>query len=98
MSASSITWTDVDLLPNPHPGEIPALELMHPLGLSQNALARALHAPPRRFNELVRDRRAGRPIAICASPANSASPEPSSSLCRPTTTGCGASARSRPSS
>ncbi len=26
---------------------------MQPIGLSQNALARALHVPPRRINELV---------------------------------------------
>jgi antitoxin HigA-1 len=45
-------------LPNPHPGEILALEFMQPLGLSQNALARALHVPPRRINQLVQGKRA----------------------------------------
>lgn len=49
---------DDDLLPNPHPGEIQQLEFMEPLGLSQNALARAVHVPPRRINELVHGRRA----------------------------------------
>jgi addiction module HigA family antidote len=45
-------------LPNPHPGEILAIEFMEPFGLSQNALARALNVPPRRINELVHARRA----------------------------------------
>jgi antitoxin HigA-1 len=50
--------TDDDLLPNPHPGEILAEEFMRPIGLSQNALARSLHVPPRRINQLVHGRRA----------------------------------------
>ena len=58
MSRSSIIMTDEDLLPNPHPGEILALDFMQPLELSQNALARALHVPPRRINELVQGKRA----------------------------------------
>jgi addiction module HigA family antidote len=58
MSRSSTTMTDEDLLPNPHPGEILALEFMQPAGLSQNALARALHVPPRRINELIHGKRA----------------------------------------
>lgn len=57
-SRSPTTTKDNDLLPNPHPGEILLLEFMMPLGLSQNALARALHVPPRRINELVHGRRA----------------------------------------
>jgi antitoxin HigA-1 len=56
-SASTVT-TEKDLLANPHPGEILALEFMQPLGLSQNALARALHVPPRRINQLVHGKRA----------------------------------------
>lgn len=55
---SELSTTTTDLLPNPHPGEILALEFMEPLGLSQNALARALHVPPRRINEIVQGRRA----------------------------------------
>jgi addiction module HigA family antidote len=55
MSKSSTT---TELLPNPHPGEILASEFMEPMGLSQNALARAVHVPPRRINELVHGRRA----------------------------------------
>lgn len=40
-------------MPNPHPGEILLEEFLKPMGLSQNALARAIHVPPRRINELV---------------------------------------------
>ena len=43
---------------NPHPGEILLEDFMKPLGLSQNALARALKVPPRRINELVHGKRA----------------------------------------
>ena len=45
-------------LPNIHPGEILAEEFLVPLGLSQNALARALGVPPRRINEIVLGKRA----------------------------------------
>lgn len=51
MSPSS-TITD-EFLPNPHPGQILLAEFLEPLALSQNALARALHVPPRRINEIV---------------------------------------------
>lgn len=40
-------------LPNIHPGEILLEEFLSPLGISQNALARALGVPPRRVNEIV---------------------------------------------
>jgi len=43
---------------NPHPGEILLEEFMKPLGMSQNALARAIKVPPRRINELVHGKRA----------------------------------------
>ncbi len=56
MSASSITT--IDLLPNPSPGEILQEEFLKPLGMSQNALARALGVPPRRINEIVLGKRA----------------------------------------
>jgi addiction module HigA family antidote len=46
------------LLPNPTPGEILLEEFLKPLALSQNALARALHVPPRRINEIVLGKRA----------------------------------------
>ncbi len=58
MSKSSITTTEPDLLPNPHPGEILMTEFLEPMGLSQNALARAIHVPPRRVNEVVLGKRA----------------------------------------
>ena len=44
--------------PNPHPGEILLEEFLKPMELSQNALARAVHVPPRRINELVLGKRA----------------------------------------
>lgn len=47
-----------DLLPNPHPGEILLEEFLKPMDLSQNALARAVHVPPRRINEIVLGKRA----------------------------------------
>ncbi len=40
-----------------HPGEILREEYMIPLGLSSNALARALNVTPARINEIVRERR-----------------------------------------
>ena len=40
-----------------HPGEILREEYMIPLGLSSNALARALNVAPARINEIVRERR-----------------------------------------
>jgi addiction module HigA family antidote len=49
---------EADLLPNPHPGEILVEEFLKPMALSQNALARAVHVPPRRINELVLGKRA----------------------------------------
>ena len=39
-------------------GEILAEEFLKPMGLSQSALARALHVPPRRINEIVLGKRA----------------------------------------
>ncbi len=55
MSRSSTTMTE--LLPNPLPGEILLEEFLLPMGLSQNALARAVHVPPRRINEIVLGKR-----------------------------------------
>jgi addiction module HigA family antidote len=40
-----------------HPGEILAEEFMVPLGLSANALAKALDVPVTRISEIVRGRR-----------------------------------------
>jgi antitoxin HigA-1 len=40
------------------PGEILLEDYMKPMGLTQNALARAIGVPPRRINEIVHGRRA----------------------------------------
>jgi len=40
-----------------HPGEILREEFMAPLGMSANALARALGVTPSRINDIVRERR-----------------------------------------
>ena len=42
---------------NPHPGEILLEEFLKPMALSQNGLARAVHVPPRRINEIVLGKR-----------------------------------------
>jgi addiction module HigA family antidote len=40
-----------------HPGEILRADFMEPLGLSMNALARALHVPPNHVSGLVNEKR-----------------------------------------
>jgi len=45
-------------LKNITPGEILLEDYMKPMGLSQNALARALRVPPRRVNEIIHGKRA----------------------------------------
>ena len=47
-----------DRFATPHPGPILLEEFLTPMGLSQNALARALLVPPRRINEIVLGKRA----------------------------------------
>jgi len=44
-------------LPNIHPGEVLLEEFLVPLGISQNALARAAGVSPRRINEIVLGKR-----------------------------------------
>ncbi len=44
-------------VPNIHPGEVLLAEFLEPLGISQNALARAAGVPPRRINEIVLGKR-----------------------------------------
>ena len=46
-----------DKLPPIHPGEILREDFMRPLGLSSNALARAIGVTPARINEIVREKR-----------------------------------------
>lgn len=58
MSRSLATTEGNGLLPNPHPGEILLEEFLKPMGLSQNALAKSVHVPPRRINEIVLGKRA----------------------------------------
>lgn len=55
--SKSATTTE-DHLHNPHAGEILLEEFLQPMGLSQNALARAIGVPPRRINEIVLGKRA----------------------------------------
>lgn len=56
--SKSLTTTSRELLRNPTPGEILLLEFLTPMGLSQSELARAIHVPPRRINEIVLGKRA----------------------------------------
>ncbi len=42
---------------NIHPGEVLLEEFLVPMGISQNALARAAGVPPRRINEIVLGKR-----------------------------------------
>lgn len=59
MTSKSATTTEPEpRLTNPTPGDILLLEFMEPVGLSQNALARAIEVPPRRINEIVLGKRA----------------------------------------
>jgi len=61
MSKSSTTTRkrrSPEYIHNPHAGEILLEEFLKPLGLSQNALARAIKVPPRRINEIVLGKRA----------------------------------------
>ena len=45
-------------LRNIHPGEVLLEEFLNPMGISQNALARAVGVPPRRINEIILGKRA----------------------------------------
>lgn len=42
------------MLHNPHAGEILKTEFLDELGMSQNALARAISVPPNRIHDIVR--------------------------------------------
>ncbi len=46
------------LLANLTPGEILAEDFLKPMGLSQYRLAKDIHVPPRRINEIVKGQRA----------------------------------------
>lgn len=43
---------------NPHAGEILSLEFLKPLGLSQNAVAKAIQVPANRIHAIVKGQRA----------------------------------------
>ena len=58
MRTKSKSSTTIELLPNPHPGEILQEDFLTPMELSQTALARAIGVPPRRINEIVHGKRA----------------------------------------
>ena len=45
-------------LPDIHPAEVLLEEFLTPMGISQNAVARAIGVPPRRINEIVLGKRA----------------------------------------
>lgn len=45
------------LLKNPHAGEILKTEFLEELGMSQNALARAINVPPNRIHDIVKGQR-----------------------------------------
>ena len=42
------------ILPPIHPGEVLLKEYLEPYGISQYRLAKDIHVPPRRINEIVR--------------------------------------------
>lgn len=56
--SKSLTTIKGTFLANPSPGEILLEEFLKPMGLSQSELARAVHVPPRRINEIVLGKRA----------------------------------------
>ena len=58
MRTKSKSSTTIELLPNPHPGEILMEDFLKPMSLSQTALANAIGVPPRRINEIVLGKRA----------------------------------------
>jgi antitoxin HigA-1 len=58
MPTKSRSSTPLEMLPNPHPGEILLEEFLKPMALSQTALANAVHVPPRRINEIALGKRA----------------------------------------
>jgi addiction module HigA family antidote len=55
-------------LKNPHPGDILKTELLDEIGMSQNALAKAIGVPPNRINAIVngtRDITADTDLRLC---------------------------------
>ncbi len=54
---SSLTKQGAKTLPVPHPGSHLA-EILAELGITEYRLAKAIHVPPRRINEIVQGKRA----------------------------------------
>jgi antitoxin HigA-1 len=52
-----------------HPGEVLREDFLKPLGMSANALAKALRVPAPRINDVVRKRRGVSAVLPCASRA-----------------------------
>ena len=46
-----------ELITNPHAGDVLKYEFLEELGMSQNALARAIHVPPNRIHGIVKGER-----------------------------------------
>ncbi len=86
MSESSTTTAEDEFLPNPHPGQILLEDFLKPMGLSQNALARAVRVPPRRIDELVLGKRLVSVDTDLRLSATSGCPRAFFSGCRTTTT------------
>jgi antitoxin HigA-1 len=57
MSKSATITDEPERLRNPTPGDILLEEFLQPIGMSQNALARAIAVPPRRINEIALGKR-----------------------------------------
>ena len=53
-------------IPVPHPGETIREDVLEPLGMSVNQLAKALGITATRLNDVVRGRRESPPIPLCA--------------------------------
>lgn len=45
------------LMPPIHPGEVLREDFLTPMGLTQYRLAKAIHVPPRRVNEIIQGKR-----------------------------------------
>jgi addiction module HigA family antidote len=73
-------------LSNIHPGEVLLEEFLAPLGISQNALARAAGVPPRRINEIVLGKRGVSADTAVRLAAALGTTNVSGWACRPTTT------------
>ena len=46
-----------ELITNPHAGDVLKYEFLEELGMSQNALARAIHVPPNRIHAILKGER-----------------------------------------